>query len=600
MAIGLLRSPLQVRLTHDYDMMSRLEWVKSAAFIVMAAGLMGFFVSFAGFGNQAPGHTAAGKQDQASVAPADAATLAPPTITVDDAPPDALPPGDPGLPARSANSALAEDSAHADPAPEPEPQGTFSVSGMVVGGIEVVSLLKHAFGEQQEADRADAAGERTVLTDIDGFYEIRGVADGEYRIQAGPTDRYEAASAVVRAGSETADLVLRTRRPEILVYGTVQSEGAPLDGVEVQVIGQSDRASPTDANGQYELELEVVGGKSAYTVRFAREGYRETRVPVDSLEAARQSEIRIDAELDPIRELVDVSGQVISRDGKPVPDQSVQLYSESARQRYTAVSQRDGSVFFEDVETSSDYMLTVYPKERWRDFTRNGIEIALGGADLEVVLEPLALGRLSGQMVDPEGRPVPEFSLWLRNPGAINRGASLVTGDQQGFFSVDKVEAGDLLLETRSSPLFSISGIRLSEREEKSVRLVLDWGSHHVFGLVMDDGGQPLPATELFVTSLRRENGLRAHAVRRAVTDETGFFLVNQVGAGYHTIRVAAPGFLPGPGLGSRLLHILRPDIQRDPASAVPGFLSAVLDHEVGRDAPEVIIRLQRASAHGM
>jgi 5-hydroxyisourate hydrolase-like protein (transthyretin family) len=577
-AVGLLCSPLRERLAHDCDMISGLEWVKYAVLIALAAGLTGFLVYFAGFGNQAPGHTAASGQDQASVVPADAATMEPPKITAGEAPPDAHPPGDPGLEAGSADTVFAPNPIDAAPEPESEPQGPFSVSGMVVdeagigvGGIEIVSRLKHAFDTDEASGGAESADVRTVLTDIDGFYEIRGVADGEYRIQAEPTDRYEAASAVVRAGSETADLVLRARRPEILVFGTVRSEGAPLDGVEVQVVGQPVEAAPTDSNGRYELELEVVGGKRAYTLRFVREGYRESRMPVDSLESARQSEIRVDAEMEPVRELVDVSGAVLSRDGKPVPDQSVQIYSESARQRYTAVSRQDGKFWLEDVEASSDYLLTVYPEEKWRDYKRYGVEIALGGADLEVVLEPLALGRLSGQMVDSEGQPVPRFSLWLRNPGAVNRGASLVTGDQQGFFSVDEVEAGDLLLETRSSPLFSISGIRLTEREEKSVRLVLDWGSHQVSGLVMDEGGLPLPATELFVTSLRRDNGLRAHAVRRAVTDESGFFLVNQVGAGYHTIRVAAPG-----------------------------FLTAVLDHEVGKDAPEVIIRLQRASAHGM
>ena len=31
-----------------------------------------------------------------------------------------------------------------------------------------------------------------------------------------------------------------------------------------------------------------------------------------------------------------------------------------------------------------------------------------------------------------------------------------------------------------------------------------------------------------------------------------------------------------------------------------PGFRTEVIDHVVGRDAPEVIIRLQKASGHGM
>jgi hypothetical protein len=174
-------------------------------------------------------------------------------------------------------------------------------------------------------------------------------------------------------------------------------------------------------------------------------------------------------------------------------------------------------------------------------------------------------------MVDVHGQAVPEFSLWLRNPEAINQPARLVTGDPQGFFEVDEIEAGNLVFETRGSPLVSISGIRLSAGEKKDVRLVLDWGTHRVAGLVMDDMGRPVSASELVVTSIRHDGGLWAQTTRRAITDETGFFLVAQVGPGYHTIRVD-----------------------------VPGFRAAVIDHDVGGDSPEVIVRLERAHSHGM
>jgi len=73
------------------------------------------------------------------------------------------------------------------------------------------------------------------------------------------------------------------------------------------------------------------------------------------------------------------------------------------------------------------------------------------------------------------------------------------------------------------------------------------------------------------VTSLRRDGGLWTHAIRKAITDEAGYFLFTQVGPGYHTIR-----------------------------SDVPGFNTTILDHDVGRDNPEVIIRLKRGSTHGM
>jgi protocatechuate 3,4-dioxygenase beta subunit len=457
-----------------------------------------------------------------------------------------------------------------------EGDGAFSISGIAVDeagygvpGIEVTAFLKRRF--EGNGDTKDKTLVRYALTGADGFYEFRGVGDGEYRISTPPDDYYEASQAVVRAGSDTADLVLRARQPELVVFGTIRSEGDPLENVQVSVVGQSDRSVNTDMDGFYELELKVSASKPAYSIRFVREGFREARSQLLAKEITGRRNIQVDTEMDPQQEQVEVSGTVLDMRGNPVAGQSVQLYSESARQRYSAKSDGNGDFWIEEVETSPDYMVSVRPKDDYRDFVLRDVDIGLAGADLEVILEPLERGSLTGQMLDPEGRPVPEFSLWLRNPDAVNQSDLLVTGDQQGFFEVTEVEEGRLIFETRSSPLYSISGITLSAREQKEIQLVLDQGNHQVMGLVVDETGRPVPATELFVTSLRHDNGLRTHAMRRAVTDASGYFIFNQVGQGYHTIRVE-----------------------------VPGYLTEVVDHVVGADEPEVVIRLERASLHGM
>ena len=463
--------------------------------------------------------------------------------------------------------------------PYPGGDGPFSISGLVVDeagrgvpGIEVLATWKNLFQVDEDPDASRSERERKALTDFEGFYEIQGLDDGEYRIGTQPDDRYEAARAVVRAGVETADLVLREWRPEAGVFGTVRGDdGELLDSVEVQAVGQADGVVYTNREGFYELALKVSRSKPAYTLQFVREGYRESRSVLEVQEMERPGQIRVDAELEPVREFVEVSGTVFNQKGSPVPGETVQLYSEAARQRYSAVSDRNGVIWFEEVETDSNYMLSVHPTDSYRDFLLRNLEITQAGEDLEVLLEPLVLGSLTGQMVDPNGQPVPEFSLWLRNPDAINQPALLVTGDQQGYFAVDQIEEGNLIFETRSSPQYSISGIHLTAGEEQVVRLVLDWGIHQVAGLVIDSTGQPITASELFVTSLRRDNGLRTHAIREAITDEAGYFLFTRVGPGYHTIRIN-----------------------------VPGFGATIIDHDVGMDTPEVIIRLERTSLHEM
>jgi hypothetical protein len=463
--------------------------------------------------------------------------------------------------------------------PESESAGPFSISGMVldesgqgVFGIEVAADPKNLFAADDRDKSPDRSGGRvTALSEIDGFYEFRGLADGEYRLRSDPDEHYEVAELIVRAGADTADLVLRARRPALEIGGTVRSDGEALEGVEVVAVGQPSGAVYTDESGSYELDLQITAGKPGYTLRFARDGYREKRSALTADDLAVPGRIRVDADLEPRQTLVEVTGWVREREGEAVSGQTVQLYSEAARQRYTAVSGRRGEIRFPEVETSEDYSVSVRPADLYQDYVAQDVEIGVAGAELDVVLEPRSYGRLAGQMVDPDGQPIPEFSLWLRNTGAVNRPARLVTGGQQGLFDVDRIEAGSLVFETRGSPLVTITGLRLSPGEAKEITLVLDWGSHRVAGLVMDDMGRPVSATELFVTSIRRDGGLRAQAVRRAVTDETGYFLVDRVGSGYHTVRVDAPG-----------------------------FRAAILDHQVGTDSPEVIIRLERVYSHGM
>jgi hypothetical protein len=464
--------------------------------------------------------------------------------------------------------------AAASPQAEPAPAGPYSIAGMVmdesgrgVPGIPVTAYPKNLFGD----DPSGKTSGRTAFAGIDGFYEIDGVADGEYRLRTDADDRYEAAEAMVRAGADGADLILREWRAGVQIIGTVRGDGEALAGAEITAVGQPAGAASTDEDGAYELTLQVEAGKRGYTLRFQRDGYRERRSVLTADDLAGQGRIRVDADLEPEQALVEVTGTVHDKQGKPVAGQTVQLYSEAARQRYTAVSDRGGEIEFTGVETSDDYMVAVRPADTYRDYVALGVGIGVTGADLDITLEPRSYGRLIGQMVNPDGLPVPGFSLWLRNRNSVNQPARLVTGDQQGFFDIQQIAAGPLVFETRGSPLISISGIQLAPGETKEVMLVLDWGTHQVAGLVMDDTGRPVSASELYVTSVRTDGGLRAQVVRRAVTDETGFFLVGQVGSGYHTIRVDAPG-----------------------------FRSEVLDHQVGSDNPEVIIRLERAYSYGM
>jgi hypothetical protein len=70
----------------------------------------------------------------------------------------------------------------------PGGDGPFSISGLVVDeagrgvpGIEVLASWKNLFQVDEDPDASRSERERKALTDFEGFYEIQGLDDGEYR-----------------------------------------------------------------------------------------------------------------------------------------------------------------------------------------------------------------------------------------------------------------------------------------------------------------------------------------------------------------------------------------------------------------------------------
>lgn len=435
--------------------------------------------------------------------------------------------------------------------------------GSAAAGVPVCARPRRLFAALDEAGSAAPMPEQRTVTDGAGRFAFAEVPDGEYELQTEPTEIYEKALAVVRAGADSAVLVVEKKSGRsLLVHGVVESSrGGPLKGVRVEVVGQPRLASTSDDSGGYGLRMPLSAKVTDPSLRFLREGFREQRVAIGVEEAARADDVVRDVRLDPSSPLATVTGTVTAAAG-PVARASVQLYSAVVGRRHQAVTDANGRFTLTDVEEADDYRLWVHADGGYRDHVREPVAVH-GPASLDVSLESLRASSLRGSMVDPEGRPLAGFTLWLRSAfgGATSRP---VTGDAQGRFALTDLSEGPIALDTRASPQLSITGISLTAGSPREVVLVLDVGAYVLEGYLLGDRGAPVGGARVSLLWWRSDGGLNSRSFRDTLSDARGYFAFTQLGAGAHTLSVTADGFRsvrlePQVGPGAAPLEIKLP-----------------------------------------
>jgi hypothetical protein len=348
---------------------------------------------------------------------------------------------------------------------------------------------------------------------------------------------------VFRTGVISAVLIVEEKLENwVYVYGSVANTmGTPLTGVRVVPVGQAGQGIYTDNVGNYGFSLAVRESKKDYAIRFIREGYREKRLTLRESDVYGVEKVQLNALMEPINELATVTGSVTDINGSPIHGAGVQLYSANLMRSFRTVSDRAGFFSLYNVEIAPDYRLWVRTKDSYKDYIEAAIVVNPEGVHLSVILEPLDIGSLTGQMVDLFGNPLPQFSLWLRS--SYIQQYMLVTSDQNGYFFVKELPAGEVSLGTRSSPYFTINGIRLSPGENKNVQLILDTGSYETRGQVIDSFGNPVPGAKVSLLWFHQGGDIRSRSSRETASDGNGYFLFTQLGPGIHSVTVTAPGY---------------------------------------------------------
>ncbi len=420
-----------------------------------------------------------------------------------------------------------------------------SISGRVlnqdgepVPGIEIsVVRSLYASSTSHEVVLENRPAQKT-RTDQDGAYAIQGLEEGEYYVRTTATDLYASVQTVVRAGSDSADLLLVE---QLRVHGTVTNEsGEPLARVRVVQLEDRGRVAQSDDQGGYQLHLANEG--DVYTLEFFLQGYEEESLVLEAAQVRGARAVRLDAELRALSEAATVSGVVRTTRGEPVQGVRVFLYSLPTGTNYQAHTDQDGNFSIPDVKIDTDYRLSVLPRSDYRDYREEPLEVTRSGVWLDIVLEPLASGRLTGRMIDLEGNPIPHFRLWLVNAEAQHSSLP-VSSDDSGYFHVEEAPEGQLAFDTRSNPVLRVSGIDLPAGGEREVLLPLDWGDHEVFGSVLDDTGFPVPGADVYLYWSHQDGEIQSTSRRETVTDESGLFRFSQLGLGVHRLDVRASAF---------------------------------------------------------
>ena len=383
---------------------------------------------------------------------------------------------------------------------------------------------------------------QSIFTDYDGAFLFGDLEDGEYRVRLAPVAGIAPAETRVRAGTLNANLVVVVLR-DVRVYGTVNStDGAPIKDVHI-VAAPKRRSTSTGSRGEYELDVNWQGNDVVYTILFQHKGFRQQRIRISPADLdGLIGDFQLDVLMEPLKRLTSITGRLTDTKGNPVGGETLHLLTPRMRTWYRVQSDARGNFLFEEVEPGKDHLLQIRPASRYKNKDINPLVVPDGGLKLDVVLELIDEGELSGWMIDLDGQPVPGFSLTLRSGTATAQSVNVV-GDQQGFFSVENFPVGHAMFRTNSYPILMVQGIRVSAEPEEPVMVILDTGRHVLQGRVIDGFGEPVAAASITLGWAFRDNGLRSSSTRKTTGDENGNFVFTGLGPDLHAMQVSAAGF---------------------------------------------------------
>jgi len=450
--------------------------------------------------------------------------------------------------------------------PDDEEPEEFIIGGLVQdeagNPLPNFEVLAERIGDSDDAPAvADLTieNEQSIFSAFDGAFFFRHLEDGDYRIHVAPVEDFLPAMAIVRAGTLNVILVVVKLR-DVLVYGTVNSvDGQPIEGVRI-VAGPATRRTTSGSSGEYQFYVSRQGADVRHTIRFQHEEFRQQQIIFDPADLDELTfDFQLDVSMEPLKRRTTVTGSLTDMEGYPLSDKTLHLVTPGLRTWYSAKSDASGNFIFKNIEPGKDHQLRIRPGSGYKNKDINPLVVPDGGLNLDIVLESLDQGELSGWMIDLDGNPIPGFSLSLRSTVATAQSVS-VTSDQLGFFSVEGFPVGGAHFRTASYPVLLVQGIRVSPEPEEPITVILDTGLHALEGRVENRFGEPVAAAKVRLGWEFSYSGLRSSSTRESTTNQSGYFVFTSLGPGLHTMQVSATGF-------STAVHTI--DVGNDPNEIV-------------------------------
>lgn len=423
-------------------------------------------------------------------------------------------------------------------------------TGVPLVGIEI--------GAEFASDaRAVAAPTLRTVTDAAGMFEFQPGEVGEYRLHVAESSRFHEAFETVRTGTGTVDIILRSKR-SVRIAGMVRDpQGLPIADARIRPLGAHGAAS-SDETGEYAIDVESAGAGHHIVLRFSRKGFRTDEHRVDL--RSDDSPVELHVELQPLGSPAELFGLVTGRRGEPVPGAEVRLRSPSTGASRRRITGPDGEYRFEALEQGSAYRIDVRTADgRYKPYSSEPIALQRAQVALDITLQDGGQASLAGSIVDPGGKPLRDFDLWLRSLDAARSMPLLVRSDASGRFEPVSLPAGRLRMQSRSQPRIELSGLDLDPGEFLEVQLPVDWGERWLFGRVTDPSDRAIRGARVTLQWTHRQGELHSLSQRTTRTDFDGYFSFGNLAGDVYNLIGSAPGF------GTRRIDV-RPAIDEDVA----------------------------------